>query len=127
MDRRVRQIAGLITALLLAVAGSAGWVQGIRAEQIASNEPVSPNGEHAINRFRIFQECRWRRGDILSIDGKTLAETVRAPEGRRCLYERRYPLKGLAAHVVGQWSLHFGKTGLEKSYNTDLVGEPVPA
>jgi peptidoglycan glycosyltransferase len=126
MDRRVRQIAGLITMLLLAVAASAGWVQAIRAEQIASYQG-DKNGEPAINRFRIFQECRWRRGDILSIDGKPLAETVKAPEGRRCIYERRYPEKGLAAHVVGQWSLHFGKSGLEAAYNTDLVGEPVPA
>ena len=52
---------------------------------------------------------------------------VQAPEGRRCLYERRYPAEDLASHVVGQWSLHFGKTGLEVAYNTDLVGEPVPA
>jgi penicillin-binding protein A len=127
MDRRVRQIAGLITLLLLAVTASAGWVQGIRAEQIASNEPESPDGTPAINRFRIFQECRWRRGDILSIDGKPLAETVQASEGRRCLYERRYPARDLASHIVGYWSLHFGKTGLEDAYNTDLVGEPVPA
>jgi peptidoglycan glycosyltransferase len=127
MDRRVRQIAGLITLLLLAVAASAGWVQAIRAEQIASYEPETPDGDRARNRFRIFQECRWRRGDILSIDGQPLAETVRASEGRRCLYERRYPQDGLAAHVVGQWSLHFGKTGLESAYNTDLVGEPVAA
>jgi peptidoglycan glycosyltransferase len=127
MDRRVRQIAGIITLMLLAVAGSAGWVQAIRAEQIAAHEPVTPNGDRARNRFRIFQECRWRRGDILSIDGKPLAETVAAPEGRRCLYEREYPQKDLVAHVVGQWSLHFGKTGLESAYNTDLVGEPVPA
>jgi peptidoglycan glycosyltransferase len=127
MDRRVRQIAGIITLLLLAVTASAGWVQGIHAEQIAANEPDSPDGVPAINRFRIFQECRWRRGDILSIDGKPLAETVQAPEGRRCLYERRYPQRGLVAHVVGQWSLHYGKSGLEDAYNTDLVGEPVPA
>lgn len=127
MDRRVRQIAGLITLLLLAVTASAGWVQGIHAEQIASNEPEAPDGTPAINRFRIFQECRWRRGDILSIDGEPLAETVQAPEGRRCLYERRYPERGLTSHIVGQWSLHFGKSGLEDAYNTDLVGEPVPA
>ncbi len=127
MDRRIRQIAGLITLLLLAVAGSAGWVQGIRAEQIAAHEPVTAEGERARNRFRIFQECRWRRGDILSIDGQPLAEAVEAKDGRRCLYERSYPLEELAPHVVGQWSLHFGKSGLESAYNTDLVGEPVAA
>ena len=126
MDRRVRQIAGLITMLLLAVAASAGWIQALRAENIASYQG-DPNGDPAINRFRIFQECRWRRGDILSIDGKPLAETVQAAEGRRCLYERRYPQRSLAPHVVGEWSLHFGKSGLEAAYNTDLVGEPVPA
>lgn len=127
MDRRIRQIAGLITLLLVAVTMSAGWVQGLNSEEVATYEPVTPNGERARNRFRIFQECRWRRGDILSIDGRPLAEAVRSQEGRRCLYERRYPEKGLTAHVVGQWSLHFGKTGLESAYNTDLVGAPVPA
>lgn len=128
MDRRIRQIAGLITILLLAVAGSAGWVQGIQAENIASNEPKDrKTGESARNRFRIFQECRWERGAILSIDGHVLAESRRSKRGRRCLFERVYPSKDLVPHVVGQWSLHFGKTGLEDAYNKDLVGSPPPA
>lgn len=128
MDRRIRQIAGLITILLLAVSLSSGWVQGIRAERIAAFEPVNPKDptERARNRFRIFQECRWERGPILSIDGRVLAESRKAPEGRRCLYERTYPSKELAAHVVGQWSLHYGKSGLEAAYNVDLVGSPPP-
>jgi peptidoglycan glycosyltransferase len=126
MDRRIRQIAGLITFLLLAVAASAGWVQGIRAEYLATYEPQAPNGDRARNRFRIFQECRWERGPILSIDGQVLAESVRNP-GNKCIYERKYPDGDLAPHVVGQWSLHFGKTGLESSYNSDLVGEQLPA
>jgi peptidoglycan glycosyltransferase len=128
MDRRIRQIAALITALLLAVTISAGWVQGIRAEQVASYEPTDPNhpGERARNLFRIFEECKWERGAILSIDGQVLAESRPAEPGHRCRYERSYPSKDLAPHVVGQWSLHFGKTGLESAYNTDLVGEPPP-
>jgi peptidoglycan glycosyltransferase len=127
MDRRIRQIAGIITMLLLAVAASAGWVQGIRAENIATYEPQAPNGEQARNQFRIFSECRWKRGPILSIDGQVLAESVRGPSGRRCRYARTYPSGELVPHVVGQWSLHFGKTGLETSYNRDLVGDPLPA
>lgn len=129
MDRRIRQIAGIITFMLLAVTASAGWVQGLRAESIAANEPCDPADptDCARNRFRIFAECRWERGPILSIDGQVLAESVTAPEGRRCLYERTYPTKGLVSHVVGQWSLHYGKTGLEGAYNTDLVGEALPA
>lgn len=129
MDRRIRHIAALITLLLLAVTVSAGWVQGIRAESIAANEPADPQnpGERARNRFRIFQECRWERGAILSIDGQVLAESRRADEGRRCLYERSYPQGDLVPHVVGEWSLHYGKTGLEAAYNADLVGSPPPA
>src|SRR5687768_15715326 len=100
MDRRVRQVAGLITFLLLAVTVSAGWIQGVRSEQIAAYEPEAPDGERARNRFRIFQECRWERGPILSIDGRVLAESVRGAAGRRCLYEREYPLEELAPHVV---------------------------
>ncbi len=127
MDRRIRQVAGVITFMLLAVTASAGWIQGVRSEQIAAYEPEAPDGERARNRFRIFQECRWERGPILSIDGRVLAESVRGSAGRRCLYEREYPHEELAPHVVGQWSLHFGKTGLESAYNTDLVGECRPA
>jgi peptidoglycan glycosyltransferase len=129
VDRRIRQVAGVLTMLLLAVAASAGWVQGIHSEAIASYGPVNANGERAVNRFRIFQECRWERGPILSIDGQVLAESVRSQEGRRCLYERRYPQKDLAPHVVGQWSLHYGKSGLEgqKDYDQDLIGQCAPA
>jgi penicillin-binding protein A len=126
LDRRIRQIAGIITFMLLAVAASAGWVQGIRAENIATYEPLAPDGEQARNQFRIFSECRWQRGPILSIDGQVLAESVRGESGRRCRYVRTYPSGELVPHVVGQWSLHFGKTGLENSYNRDLVGEPLP-
>jgi peptidoglycan glycosyltransferase len=129
MDRRIRQIAALITVLLIAVTISAGWVQGIRAEQVASYEPADPHhpGERARNVFRIFEECRWERGPILSVDGQVLAESHLAPPGHRCRYERTYPAGDLVPHVVGQWSLHFGKTGLESAYNSDLVGEPPPA
>ncbi len=128
MDRRIRQIAGLLTLLLIAVSLSAGWIQGLAAERIATHEPVNPTNpdERARNRFRIFQECRWERGPILSIDGQTLADVQDAPPGRRCLYERIYPMGPLAAHVVGQWSLHYGKSGLEAAYNAALVGDPQP-
>jgi penicillin-binding protein A len=127
MDRRIRQVAGLITALLLAVTFSAGWVQGIRNEEIASHEPETADGQVARNQFRIYQECRWERGPILSIDGQTLAESTRAPAGRRCLYQRRYPEEELASHVVGEVSLYYPKSGLEAQYNDSLVGDPVPA
>jgi peptidoglycan glycosyltransferase len=129
MDRRIRQIAGLVTVLLIAVTISTGWVQGIRAEQIASYEPSDPHhpGERARNIFRIYEECRWERGPILSADGQVLAESRLGPAGHRCRYERTYPSGGLVPHVVGQWSLYFGKTGLESAYNADLVGEPPPA
>lgn len=129
MDRRIRQIAGLLTMLLLAVAASAGWVQGLRAENVATNEPCDPQDptDCARNRFRIFAECRWERGPILSVDGQVLAESRRVAEGRRCLYERTYPSRELVSHVVGQWSLHYGKSGLEGAYNTELVGAPLPA
>lgn len=128
MDRRIRHVAALLTVLLLAISLSAGWIQGIRAESIATYEPASPTDPtvRARNRFRIFQECRWERGPILSVDGRTLAESRRTSGGTRCLYERVYPSGDLASQIVGQWSLHYGKTGLEAAYNEDLVGAPLP-
>ena len=128
MDRRIRQVAALLTILLLAIAVRAGYVQELRAEHIATYEPISPvNPEaRARNPFRIFQECRWQRGAILSADGQTLAESIPSEEGRRCRFARSYPSGDLTSHVVGQWSLHFGKSGLESAYNRELVGEAVP-
>lgn len=129
MDRRIRQVAGTLTALLLAVATMAGYVQGVASERIAVSEAVSPvnPAEQARNLFRIFQDCRWERGAVLSVDGEVLAESVPVTGRGRCHYERRYPTGPLAAHVVGQTSLYFGKSGLEATYNADLVGKPVPA
>lgn len=127
MDRRIRSVAAIVTFFLVVIALRAGYVQELRAEQIASTEPTSPtSGEQVRNPFRTFQECRWRRGDILSIDGQVLADTEEVNEARRCNFARRYPLGDLAPHVVGQWSLHFGKTGLESAYNVELVGDPEP-
>lgn len=123
MERRIRQIAGILTALLVGVAISSGYVQGVASEQIANRTGSNPD-EVAVNRFRIFQECRWERGAILSADGVELARSDPLTTGRRCRFERHYPAGDLAAHVVGQWSLHFGKSGLEAAYNQDLVGEP---
>jgi peptidoglycan glycosyltransferase len=123
MDRRIRQVAAMLTFLLVLVALTSGYVQGIASEQIANRTGSNPD-ELAINRFRIFQECRWERGPILSADGVELARSDPSPAGRKCKFERRYPAGELVAHVVGQWSLHFGKTGLEAAYNRELVGEP---
>lgn len=128
MDRRVRQIAGVLTVLLLTVAVMAGLIQGIRADDIATSEPVNPKDptQRARNRFRIFQECRWERGPILSTDGQVLAESTPFRESTNCRFERTYPTGDLVPHVVGGWSLFFGKMGLEAAYNDALVGPEVP-
>src|SRR5688500_15170030 len=107
MDRRIRQVAAMLTALLLAVAGMAGWVQGVRADFYANHEPVNPRNpeERARNPFHLFQECIWERGLIVSADGQELARSVPAEPGRRCRFTRIYPSGDLAPHVVGQWSL----------------------
>lgn len=126
MDRRIRQVAALLTTLLIGVAISSGYVQGVASESIANRSGSNPN-EPAINPFRVFQECRWQRGTILSIDGQELARSEPAPQGGKCTFQRVYPLGDLAAHAVGRWSLHFGKTGMEAAYNEDLVGKAAPA
>lgn len=128
MDRRIRHIATLLTLLFLAIATVVGYVQGAASERIANHEPSVPGepGQRAPNPFRLFHECRWERGPILSIDGRELAVSEPTDDHRQCRYQREYPTGDLAPHVVGQWSLHYGKTGLEAAYNRELVGEPLP-
>jgi peptidoglycan glycosyltransferase len=56
------------------------------------------------------------RGQIISADGKTLAQTVRGEDGNE---ERYYPYANLFAHVVGYSTK--GKTGIEYLGNMSLL------
>jgi len=67
----------------------------------------------------VLEEQRVKRGIIRGDDGRVLAGNRPLP-GKR--YERRYPTGKLFALPVGYDDVRFGRAGLEKHYNDDLVG-----
>ncbi|HEV8688623.1 MAG TPA: penicillin-binding protein 2 [Gaiellaceae bacterium] len=76
--------------------------------------------ENAIQRVAQFTI---ERGRIYASDGRTvLAENRTQRVSGKTLYFRRYPQRGLAAHVVGYSTQVRFRTGLEQSLNDFLTG-----
>jgi len=76
--------------------------------------------ENAIERVAQFTI---ERGRIYASDGRTLLATnVPRRVGGKTLYFRRYPQRGLAAHVVGYSTQVRSRAGLEQSLNDFLTG-----
>jgi penicillin-binding protein A len=76
--------------------------------------------DNAIQRVAQFTI---KRGLILGSDRRPiLAENVRRRVGGKTLYFRRYPQRGLAAHIVGYSTQVRSRAGLEQSLNDFLTG-----
>lgn len=75
------------------------------------------------NSIQLVAQFTIERGRIYAADGKTLLATNRKRSvNGRTLYFRRYPTRGLAAHVVGYSTQARFRAGLEKSMNDFLTG-----
>jgi peptidoglycan glycosyltransferase len=100
----------LISALILATTYWQTWAAA----------GLNDRKENAIQRVAQFTI---ERGRILASDGRTVlaANREQRVEGQT-LYFRRYPSRGLAAHVVGYSTQVRSRTGLEQSMNDYLTG-----
>jgi len=75
------------------------------------------------NAIQVVAQFTIERGKIYAADGKTLLATNRPRQvNGRTLYFRRYPTRGLAAHVVGYSTQVRSRAGLEQSMNDFLTG-----
>jgi peptidoglycan glycosyltransferase len=75
---------------------------------------------NAKNQREVLASQKVRRGTIRAADGTVLARSVKRSDGT---YTRRYPYDGAYAHAVGYNFVRFGRNGLEKQYNSALVGD----
>jgi peptidoglycan glycosyltransferase len=75
--------------------------------------------ENKHNSRVVLEEQRIKRGVIRAADGEVLAGSTALSGGR---YARRYPTGRLFALPVGFDSVRFGRAGLERFYNDELVG-----
>jgi len=110
MNPPVVRIFGLVLLLFAILVFSTSWWTVFGAEGLRDN----PN-----NRRALLEEQRIKRGRILAADRRTLARPVPAPNDT---FTRRWPTGKLFAHAVGYSYTSFGRSGLERYYNDQLIG-----
>lgn len=112
MERQIRLVGTGLVVAFLAVFGMLNYVQFFAAESIAG---------HPENDRKVIAEYSIKRGDILTVDGVTVAKST--DTGGKYRYRRTYPEGELYAHTTGFYSRLFGTTRIEAAYNDELLGE----
>ena len=114
MNGQISRLAVFALVLLGALVLATTYWQAWAAPGLADRQ------ENAIQRVAQFTI---ERGKIYAADGKTLLATNRKRIVKgQTLYFRRYPTRGLAAHVVGYSTQVRSRAGLEESMNDFLTG-----
>lgn len=108
-DAAFQRLAQLLVVCFLLVAIGAGYWSVIRAEGLYDEWDI---------RRQIERELSVERGRILAADGSVIVETQLNEQGRA---ERLYHYTPLS-HVTGHWTIIYGKSGLERSFDDYLSG-----
>jgi peptidoglycan glycosyltransferase len=112
MHKQIRRMGiGLVIAFLLLFA-QLNYVQFFAAGEIASNRA---------NPRALIREYSIERGDILSLDFKKVATSVATKD--RLKYRRTYPMGELFGHITGYYSINYGPSRIESSFNDHLLGD----
>jgi peptidoglycan glycosyltransferase len=111
MNKRIQRLGMVIALLFSAVFVQLNNIQ-IRQAEALDNDPR--------NYRAITRAFNRPRGQIVTRDGVIIAKTD--PSDGQISWQRSYPQGELYAHVTGYFSLNFGASGLEQSYNDQLVG-----
>jgi penicillin-binding protein A len=111
VNRQIKILLAVFLICLLGIIGNLTWVQIFGADKIQGN---------AYNKRRLVEEYAIQRGDIITSDRQTLARSV--DTGTEYRWQREYPLGSLFANITGYDSWRYGRTGLEASYNKELLG-----
>jgi len=112
MNRPIKILLLVFVICFLAIVANLSWIQIFGSERISEN---------AFNKRRLVDEYAIQRGDILSADRQVVARSV--DTGTEYQYQREYPLGSLLADVTGYDSWMYGRSGLEKTYNRELLGD----
>jgi peptidoglycan glycosyltransferase len=114
VNHQITRVAVAALVLLAAlIVGTTYW-QAWAASDLADRQ------DNAIQRVAEFTV---NRGLIYAADQRTvLADNTRRRVNGQTLYFRRYPQRGLAAHIVGYSTQVRSRAGLERSENDFLTG-----
>ncbi|HJV30127.1 MAG TPA: penicillin-binding transpeptidase domain-containing protein [Gaiellaceae bacterium] len=114
MNAQISRLAVFALALIGALILATTYWQAWAAPGLANRKE---------NSIQLVAQFTIERGKIYAADGKTVLATNRKRTvNGKTLYFRRYPTRGLAAHVVGYSTQVRSRAGLELSMNTYLTG-----
>lgn len=112
MTRQLQVVGVLLLVLFVALFANLNYLQILRADDLASDDR---------NARQLIREYEIRRGLMIAGDGTTeLARVERTDGALRHL--REYPQGQAYAHTTGYFSIVFGRSELESSFNDYLVG-----
>jgi peptidoglycan glycosyltransferase len=114
MDRFIRRLGVAMIALFVLLLGQVTYIQVVASERLADN-PANATRQ-------LIAEYRVERGSILAADGRTELALSRKSPGQ-LKYQRHYPQGPLYAGITGFYSIIFGRSELEQSYNGYLSGD----
>jgi peptidoglycan glycosyltransferase len=115
VNRQIRLVGAGLIVLFVALFVQLNYLQVVHANSLDHN---------ALNNQDVVNEFDRPRGDIVSADGVTLAESV--PSKDQFKYQREYPTGALFEPITGYFSFVYGSDGLERSYDKVLVGSKSP-
>lgn len=112
MHRQIRKVGIGLVFLFLAVFLQLNYVQIFAAEEIASNNA---------NIRSLLREYSIKRGDIITLDGTRVA--VSEPKKGQLRFRRTYPEGDLYGHITGFYSIRYGTSRIEDTFNDQLLGD----
>ena len=112
MNDRIRRLGIFLSACYLALFAMLNYVQVFQADELS---------EHPENVDVFLRDYARNRGTITTADGTVIARSVEVDDEYE--FQREYPTGDLFAAVTGYYSFEFGATGLERTYNEELVGD----
>jgi peptidoglycan glycosyltransferase len=114
MNTAIRRVGFVVVLLFVGVVAQLTYLQLVRAKEL----------DHDPRNVRVVtRDFTRERGTIVTGDGAVLA--VSRPVADDLKYQREYPLGALFGHVTGYQSLILGNTGVEKEYDSELLGRDV--
>jgi peptidoglycan glycosyltransferase len=109
MNAQIRVVAAVFIFLFVLLTANTSYIILFQGKDLATAQG---------NTRALEAELNTRRGAIQTADGVILADSKDTPKG----YERTYPQGSLASHIIGYSSHRYNKSGLEKEYNSYLLG-----
>lgn len=107
--KSVRHLVLLLSSFFIILILHLTYIQVLKGEELYLN-PLNP-------RLRLLEEKTWR-GQIVDRQGEILARSYPFQEH----FRREYPLGPAGAHVIGYVSSRLGMSGLEATYDGELLG-----